>query len=847
MALRLNGIPTPDKPAGTSGDASARPNGGGLNISLTPQAPAAQSGSAFGAHLRDQASMALAFDQLDRYKALFERAADHEDSHACYHARVLLIEEGLGAVGRTASQAQAIQLFVAVADAALSILEEEPREPVILNYAGVALYELWSLDAAHDLFKAANRLDPALPHLKRNLKELGRRRQGHRANGRPLHAAVPGLAARARKLAPKAQPAKDLTLGLCMIVKDEEEMLPKCLAAVAPAVDQIVIVDTGSSDRTVEIAKEFGATVIEQPWTGSFSEARNTSFEAATTDWILYLDADEILVADDVKRLRALTGRIWREAFYLVLTSFTGEIGDGAAVTNSAMRVFRNRPHYRFEGRLHEQIAQHIPTYATGRIEQASVRVDHYGYLGAVRDAKEKSRRNLELLKAQQAESAPSAFLHFNLGTEYAAIGDYGSALIELAQSWNLVREHGEEDNDYVPALVQRLVTALRACGRGQDAIAKAGEGLERFPGFTDLVYAQAQAALALGNEDEAIAYWQRCIEMGDAPARYGAAVGAGTHRPRIALAELYMRRGRLEEARELLDWCVSEHPDFIGVVDPYATVLLLSGIAPDEITARIEAQLSPENLTPAARFLLAGALYRHGAMAAAEVQYRAVLEARPSSAQVRVHLAESLLNQSRYADAAAESTQIDDADAYAALAARIELWSRIAGGDLDGAAGATLRAARLGVSAAEREVFAAWLELAHDPTRQPRSLPVAATPLLGVVLETLLRAHDFQAFERLIPLLRGSALPEREQHELLAAMYLSHGFLPMAAQEWMAVCEYLPDARALLGLARVAERHGEREDAVLFAGEALQHDPNNAAARELVARCSPEVALTAS
>ena len=127
----------------------------------------------------------------------------------------------------------------------------------------------------------------------------------------------------------------------------------------------------------------------------------------------------------------------------------------------------------------------------------------------------------------------------------------------------------------------------------------------------------------------------------------------------------------------------------------------------------------------------------------------------------------------------------------------------------------------------------------------------MAATPLLGVVLETLLRAQDFEAFERLIPLLRASALPEREQHELLASMYLGHGFLPMAAQEWMAVCEYRPDARALLGLARVAERHGQFEDAALFAGEALKHDPGNAAARELHDRCSaataPEIALSAS
>ena len=380
MALRLTGIPTPDDSAG------ALPTGGGLKISLAPQAPnpATQSGSAFGAQLRDQARMELAFNQLDRYKALFDRAAEHEDSHARYHARVLLIEEGLSAVGKTDSQAWAIQLFVAVADAALTILDEEPSEPVILNYAGVALYELWSLDAAHDLFKAAQRLDPALPHLKRNLKELGRRRKGHRPN-RPLHAAVPGLAARARKLAAKAHPAKNMTLGLCMIVKDEEEVLGKCLEAVAPAVDEIIVVDTGSTDRTIEIAKSHGAKVFEQAWTGSFADARNTSFEHATTDWIIYLDADEVLVADDIARLKSLTGRVWREAFYLALTSFTGELGDGGAVTNSAMRVFRNRPHYRFEGRLHEQIAQHLPTYAAGRIERAAYNVKATGHVAKLR------------------------------------------------------------------------------------------------------------------------------------------------------------------------------------------------------------------------------------------------------------------------------------------------------------------------------------------------------------------------------------------------------------------------------------------------------------------------------
>ena len=87
----------------------------------------------------------------------------------------------------------------------------------------------------------------------------------------PLHSALPALAARAKRVAAKAQPAQGLKLSLCMIVRDEEEMLPRCLAAAAPAVDEIVIVDTGSTDRTIEIAESFGARVIEREWTGSFS------------------------------------------------------------------------------------------------------------------------------------------------------------------------------------------------------------------------------------------------------------------------------------------------------------------------------------------------------------------------------------------------------------------------------------------------------------------------------------------------------------------------------------------------------------------------------------------------
>ena len=181
------------------------------------------------------------------------------------------------------------------------MLQADPREPVLLNYAGVIFYELGAVKAAQALFAAAQRLDPELPNVERNLAECARRK---RAGVRVLPQAagpVRDLQPRVDRIAAAARPAEGLTISLCMIVKDEEAMIARCLQAARDAVDEIIVVDTGSTDRTVEIAESLGARVLHHEWDGDFSAARNVSFEAATGDWVMYLDADEVLVADDVR------------------------------------------------------------------------------------------------------------------------------------------------------------------------------------------------------------------------------------------------------------------------------------------------------------------------------------------------------------------------------------------------------------------------------------------------------------------------------------------------------------------------------------------------------------------
>ena len=789
------------------------------------------------------ARAALAGDDVAAYHASVARTEEIEDPGRRDTTALELLELGLVHARRVTDQG-AIRAYAAVADAGLSLLQRAPAEPLLLNYTGVACYELWALDAAGLLFKAAARLDPELPNLARNRAELaGRRRAGR--PGRPLHASVAGLQRRAARIVRQARPTHGLRLSLCMIVKDEEAMLGRCLAAAAPAVDEIIVVDTGSQDATIEIARSFGARVIEHPWTGSFADARNVSFEAATGDWLLYLDADEVLVAEDVARLRELTGHTWREAFHLIETSFTGELEDGTAVVNSALRMFRNRPGYRFEGTLHEQIAHTLPA-TPGRIGHTSVRIEHYGYLGDVRAAKEKSARNLALLREElRTTSAPTPFLHFNLGCEYAAVGQHAAAARELSQAWEMLEAAGEmRVRQYAPTLTVTLVRALRLGGHPREAIDRAQRALELFDDFTDLVLEWAAAAGDLGDAATAVALCERCLELGDAPARYGGMVGAGTHLPRLALARLALRDDAPGEAAQWLEWCLVHRPAFHAVAGPYAQARLATGgdgaAVVDELESRLDA------LPATARRVLARTLATAGAREAAIGQYRQAITGTPGAQAdgARVALAELLLATGGHEECAALAAEVAQDGPFGALGCRIETAARICTGDTAGARRALGRAGGVSLSRPEHAALEAWIDCAEGGSSRA-GLATASIPLIAALLELTIRAGEGTQAQRLAALIERSRLAPREQAELVAEIHRRTGNLAGAARLWLAVCAREPDARARLGLARVAAAQGLTEDAAVFCASALELDPGCADARALLAQL-PSATLTA-
>jgi tetratricopeptide (TPR) repeat protein len=705
---------------------------------------------------------------------------------------------------------------------------------VLLNLAAVAVYELGELTAAERLFEAARGLDPQLPHVEGNLAEIKRRRAAGLDGALPLPAHVRArlkeLRDRAKRAAAQAKPATGQTLSLCMIVKDEEAMLGQCLEAVAPFVDEMIVVDTGSTDRTVEIAERHGARILRHTWTGDFAAARNVSFEAATCDWILYLDADEVLVDGDGPRLRALTGHTWREALYLSETNHTGRLDDGTAVTHNALRLFRNRPEYRFEGRIHEQIAHTLPGYLPERFEPTTVRIEHYGYLGEVRDAKDKSRRNLDLLEQQVAEGIDTPFLHFNLGSEHAALDDNAAALAAFERAWDMVRADPLiRTYGFVPSLGQRLVKALRLVGRHEDTLTVGDEILELLPQYTDVLFEQGLSARALGDLDDAVARLERCLEWGDAPAAYTATVGAGTFIAMAALGDVLREQGRFAEAADVLRRCLEEHPRFLAAVDPLASTMLALGEEPQAVVDTVHAAVG--TATPAMHFMLALALYEAKAVELAEAELRALLERQPGSAPARLALAEALLSQQRYADAAAEALRIPADALYAAEAARSAVFAQLVLGDLDGAAATLHRGRQAGLPDPEVAVLDGWLRRQRGEDG-PAALPAESAAPLLTMLEALLRVVEVDAFASLVPLADALPLPVRERRERLAQLYVRRGFLESAADEWIAACEETgPDADALAGLSLVAYGRELHEDARLLATEALTLDPAHASA----------------
>lgn len=275
---------------------------------------------------------------------------------------------------------------------------------------------------------------------------------------------------------------KGWTLTVCLIVKNEEHCLGDCLDSIKEWADQIVVVDTGSTDHTVQVAKRYNAQVEFFQWKNDFAQARNYGLQFAVGDWILVLDADECLEGD----LMALADLVTKdyEGYYLTIKSPLG-IGEVEA-EDHVVRFFRNRQEYRFCGAIHEQIAGSIKACkGEAAIAFSGMVVRHSGYLPDEISRKQKMKRNSRIIRSQLAGRQDDTFMLYSLGTELIQQQQYGEAGDVLEKA---LRHMTGGEGYFREVVVLALMAGLknRAYGEKADLFAKA---LNMMPADKDILF----------------------------------------------------------------------------------------------------------------------------------------------------------------------------------------------------------------------------------------------------------------------------------------------------------------------------------------------------------------------
>lgn len=185
-----------------------------------------------------------------------------------------------------------------------------------------------------------------------------------------------------------------MELSLCMIVKDEEKCLERCLCSVRDAVEEVIILDTGSSDKTKEIAGRYTSQVYDYIWQDDFAHARNASFALATKPFILWLDADDVIDAKELKKLLALKERLTDDVDAVMMPYHYAFSPDGKpSLVFDRERIVRRAAGFTFAGAVHEAMA------VSGHVIRADIAVRHMGEHGS-----SSNRRNLAIFEKQIAK-----------------------------------------------------------------------------------------------------------------------------------------------------------------------------------------------------------------------------------------------------------------------------------------------------------------------------------------------------------------------------------------------------------------------------------------------------------
>ncbi|WCJ58178.1 glycosyltransferase [Fontisphaera persica] len=363
-------------------------------------------------------------------------------------------------------------------------------------------------------------------------------------------------------------------LTVALIVKNEEAFLDRCLASVRELAAQIVVVDTGSTDRTVEIARAHGAEVHHFAWCDDFSAARNAMLEHVRGDWVLMLDADEELKAESRARLLEEIKNDKVMAYRLPLE----DVGAEAEGCSYVPRLWRNAPGLFFVGRVHEQIFSSIEVRRTewgldNALSQAVLR--HYGYTAEVTQARGKVERNLRLLQAAVQELPDEPNLLMNLGLELARSGRLEEALEQYEAAFQSMSRKplAQVVPELRESLLMQYASHLMQARRFGDVVRVLRSPLAGLQGglTASLHFALGLALLEEKRPQEAAVEMRACLAKRQRPCLGRINTLIHTAAPWHCLAKALALAGETQAARQAFADAIHTWPDYLPLRWDYA------------------------------------------------------------------------------------------------------------------------------------------------------------------------------------------------------------------------------------------------------------------------------------
>lgn len=295
-----------------------------------------------------------------------------------------------------------------------------------------------------------------------------------------------------------------IPVSVCIIAKNEEKFIEDCLKHLLPYGMEIIVADTGSTDRTKEIAQKYADQVVDFEWINDFAAARNYCASFAKNNWILAIDCDEIVQSVDVRVLRMLMQKHARYTGVLRLKNITDDGRGHKGYVNTDVPRMYNKNFYKFDYHIHEQLVSIDPAKKDDALNGFLLPIDiiHYGYALDDEAMAKKQNRNLELLYKELESTPDKGYVYFQIGQSQLSVN-----AIEAVESYEKAMENLPGlDRYYVPDLIMSLAKAYDDVNRTPDALALMEKYAKDFNTakyvftYADILWKDGQMLKALGN-----------------------------------------------------------------------------------------------------------------------------------------------------------------------------------------------------------------------------------------------------------------------------------------------------------------------------------------------------------